>query len=329
MEQVKKYLDERIDQKFNLIEDKLRNSFQAMKKDNEFIKDKIKELGESVASSNSARVFREFDKFRADVKVDFNEIKGNVEKSISEFKKNDVSPLKEEFGALKKEISKQNVKNEIKGQLRKEIYSEFEKKIDNKFEKFSGVAKETSKDVASYRKDVLNKTNYAIENLNATSNSLKQVVEGEKEAFARVVKARNSSLDKEFSKLKVNISDKLYSAFEERDQKIEKLERQVSYLKGKVKEVNVEVVEKAPEIPHFKQIKDVPQKKSKETVKVVEDKQKPFFIRVLTGKFGKSDKIEEKKSDKKMVKPTKEFKKLGQESDKGFFSSIVDSLSDN
>lgn len=310
MEQVRKYLDERIDEKINLIEDKLRNSFQAIKKDNEFIKDKIKELGESIASSNSVKVFREFDKFRADIKVDFNEIKSNVEKSISEFKKNEVEPLGKEFGALRKEISKQNVKEDIKNHLRKEVYAEFEKKIDKRFEKISSVEKEMKKDVSSYKKEVLGKTDYAIENLNATASGLRKNIEDEKEAFARVVKSRNSSLEREFSQLKNKISDKLYASFEERDEKIVKLERQVSYLKGKV---NSDV----PVIPEFKEV-EKQRKEMEKAAKTLEveaekaDKKKPFFIRVLTGK---------KASAKK------DFKKLDRDDGKTFSSKIVDSMS--
>jgi len=311
MEQAKRYLDERIEEKFKLVEDKLRNSFQAIKKDNEFIKNKIKELGENIDRSNSAKVFTELDKFKAEVKIDLNQIAEQISNSTAELKDIEIEPINEDIKQIKRELNKKDIRNDIRDQLRKEIYAEFEKKINNEFEKFSDTTKDIKQNVSAYKKEVLNRVDYATENLEETSNGLKQIIEEEKEAFARTVKSRNDSLEREFSKLKDKISEKLYASFEERDEKIKKLEGQMAYFKGKLKE------DKVPEIPNFKEI-ERQRKEMEKAAKALQvekektDKKKPFFIRVLTGK-----KV-----------PAKDFKKLDKEKEKGFSKRIVRSLSE-
>jgi hypothetical protein len=353
MEAVKGYIDEKVEDKFKLIENKLRNSFQAVKEDNELIKEKLKELGEGIEASNSRKVLKDFDKFRAEVLMDLDQIKDQIKNNAEELRINSIVPVKDEVKAMRKELNKKNIKEDVKNQLRKEVLVEFEKKIDNRWKEFSEESKEMKKNFnqeaeslrgifadkvslvnhegeslksafsrklselkkenSSYKKELSNKTTYAIENVNATARALKDHFEAEKEAFARNVKSRNNALEKEITIVKEKISDKLYESFKERDEKILKVERQIAYLKGKLRGEDVS------EIPEIKKVESKKSVKSK-------DEQKPFFIRVLTGKED-SKKSKAKTVEVKAAPKKREFKKL-EKDEKGFFDKIVDSLAD-
>jgi DNA repair exonuclease SbcCD ATPase subunit len=100
---MKENIHKQIENKFFLIEKRLKNSFQAIKKDNDSIKGKIQILEDSCKE--------------LDIKQDF-------EAEITELKKG-LSENKEKTNSLESKISKKDIKEQVK----KEIFPIFETKL--------------------------------------------------------------------------------------------------------------------------------------------------------------------------------------------------------
>jgi DNA repair exonuclease SbcCD ATPase subunit len=100
---MKENIHQQIENKFSLIERRLKNSFQAIKKDNNSIKEKI-------------QVLEDFYK-----KLDFNKELEKIKQSLEK----DILENKEQTNLLKLKISKKDIKEEIK----KEIFPIFENKL--------------------------------------------------------------------------------------------------------------------------------------------------------------------------------------------------------
>lgn len=340
--EMQRVVDSRINEKFNIIEDKLRNSFHAMKNDNELIKSRIKELSELIEKSSTNKVLIEMDKLRANVLLDINQIKENTKKSLLDFSQNDIMPLRKEVKDLRSEINKKNLKEDIKNQLRKDLLTEFEKKIDKRFEKFDNKTKEVKDEVAEYRKSTLKKAEDLYSSFEESSNSLKESLENTNENFIGKVRKESSSLKRDFSSWRKYFDEKIDDKLNEKDERIEKLERQISYLKGRINSLggkDVKDEKKGIESIFGKLMEGLssedvvvekklakPAKKKSVKVENKRDKTRGFFSGIINSLA--DDVSKEQKKQERVVR-IKNSKKLNQESDKSFMDKIVDSLSDD
>jgi hypothetical protein len=382
MNEEKSYIDNRIRQWFKIVEHKLRNSFQAAKNDNLSIKKELSLINKSISGLDSKNknndsllvqiqkkleeLAKKIDKNGFDLKgIDIERIDRNIENIKNDF------ALKSSLEDLKKSIeTKKQQKNDIKKQVAKELYDVFEKKIDVRFEKYSEKASEIRKDVASYRKSTENKLNEISSNYENEKNFIISSSEKEKQDFKNTIKQERkelkdaieldrremqgiieferkeavdklraeqnaivnafetkkneiiqqtnksvSSIKKEISGWNAYFSSRLDGDLKSRDDKIESLQRQISYIKGRIKNgLDKPFVEEKP----------------------IEE-EKGFFASILDSlseDIGDTDKkpLEgEKKSvlkNSSKKKPTKDIKKLPKQDEKSFFSKIIDGLAD-
>lgn len=326
MVNVQEHIDQRIEGRFEIIENKLRNSFQAIKQDNDFIKKKIQELNTIFEGSNSKKVLNEFDKFRGDITIDFNDIKKTLTTDVS---------------ALRKEINKKNIKEDVKTTLRKEVYSEFEKRIDKKFEKFENCSKDIKSDFTFHKKDIQKQVDCMGERVNDFQDSINKNVELAASTTVKEVKTQNSSLKSDVSKWKKYFSERIDEDLKARDEKITKLERQIAYLKGRInsnseQEFVVEVT-KEKEVKKSANVK-VDQKKN--AILEKRTKLREMFANIVNSLADSDSEVKSKPVEKKkeayvsVIKPLENkkkiviSKKLEKTNDKSFISKIVDSLSD-
>jgi hypothetical protein len=137
-------LNRLIDEKFNLIESKLRNSFQAVKSHNESIMNKVQDLENLFDKAGAKKLLVEFEKLKANLILDINDVKKQTSDSISNFTEKEIKPIKKQVLNLEKK--------EIKSALKTELSKELENKIDKKFEKFEKRTEAIRKDVLGYKK---------------------------------------------------------------------------------------------------------------------------------------------------------------------------------
>ncbi len=115
-EYIEKIVNRKIECKFLVIEQKLRNSFQEMKKDNDSIKQKLQDIEKVFEKSN---INRELSKIRES----FSKETEDLNKNLSEYKR--------KLNLLDSKISKKDIKSEVK----KEIYPLFNNKLIDSNEK--------------------------------------------------------------------------------------------------------------------------------------------------------------------------------------------------
>jgi hypothetical protein len=338
--EMQRVIDSKVDEKFNIVENKLRNSFHAMKNDNELIKSRIKELAELIEKSSANRVLVEMDKLRANVLLDNNHVKESLKKSLDDFNQKDITPLRKEVKDLRSEVNRKNLKEDIKNQLRKDLLTEFEKKIDKRFEKFDHKTNDVRNDVVEYKKSTFKRAEDLYGSFEESSNSLKEALENTNENFVRKVRKDSSSLKRDFSSWRKYFDEKIDGKLSEKNERIEKLERQISYLKGRInslggKEVaNKKGIESifgklmeglsSEDVVVEKKLAKKPAKKVK--VETKRDKARGFFSGIINSLA--DDVSKEQKKQERVVR-IKNSKKLSQESDKSFMDKIVDSLSDD
>jgi myosin heavy subunit len=316
MEHLNEGINNRIEEKFNLIENKLRNSFQAIKQDNDFIKKKIQELNILFETGNTSKVLTDFNKLRAETNLDFADLKKTLTSNIESLKK--------------------NIKEEVKTSLRKEVYSEFEKKIDKKFEKFEKTSKNTKDDFSFHKKDIQKQVDCMGKRVNDFQDSLNRNLEDKKTETVNQVKTQNSSLKRDVSNWKRYFSERIDSDLKARDEKITKLEHQIAYLKGRIKSNS----EQEYTIEVTKEDKNKVKNKKSEDKNLTEKRNRlrEMFANVVNSLADPDNSSNHKKNNKQqyksVIKPVKknknlkEVKKLEKSNDKNFLTKIVDSLSD-
>lgn len=326
MVNIQEHIDQRIEGRFEIIENKLRNSFQAIKQDNDFIKKKIQELNTIFENSNSKKVMTDFDKLKSDTTLDFNDLKKTITSNVEN---------------LRKEINKKNIKEDVKSTLRKEVYSEFEKRIDKKFEKFENCSKDIKNDFSFHKKDIQKQVDCMGERVNDFQDSINKNVEEKAQTTVKEVKTQNSSLKSDVSKWKRYFSERIDEDLKARDEKITKLERQIAYLKGRINSNSDQefVVEVSKEKEAKKPTKAVVPNKNNALIEK-RMKLREMFANIVNSLADSDSEIKSKQVQKKeayvsVIKPIKQdkkkilpSKKLEKTNDKSFISKIVDSLSD-
>lgn len=326
MVNIQEHIDQRIEGRFEIIENKLRNSFQAIKQDNDFIKKKIQELNTIFENSNSKKVMTDFDKLKSDTTLDFNDLKKTITSNVEN---------------LRKEINKKNIKEDVKSTLRKEVYSEFEKRIDKKFEKFENCSKDIKNDFSFHKKDIQKQVDCMGERVNDFQDSINRNVEEKAQTTVKEVKTQNSSLKSDVSKWKRYFSERIDEDLKARDEKITKLERQIAYLKGRINANSDQefVVEVTKEKEAKKPAKAVVPNKNNALIEK-RMKLREMFANIVNSLADSDSEIKSKPVQKKeayvsVIKPIKQdkkkilpSKKLEKTNDKSFISKIVDSLSD-
>jgi len=246
MEDMKNYIDKRIDEKVAVIERRLKNSFQAMKKDNEFIKEKL-----ALIENNS--------------KEDFEK----VSKEILRLDEEDAS-FKEKTASLDSVVIKNN---EILVELAK-----INQRIDNLTKDFGDATKLFVKDAVSTKQkveEIKKSMNSKLEEKDV--NKLKdEWFNGNLALINEINLAKEQVRDVE----KKVISDvkKLNSEVKEKEEKLSKIDNQIVYLKGRVKSNgNNEVKEKKSIFSRIKLKKKVSEEKE------VKEEKKSIFSKIVDG----------------------------------------------
>ncbi|VVB79379.1 Uncharacterised protein [uncultured archaeon] len=342
-------LDKKIEDKFEIIESKLRNSFQAVKIDMASISTKIQELNSLIDKTGARRVLTEFEKLKANVILDVNDIRKKTSDSLTSFCDREIKPLKSQIDKLEKK--------EIKSSLKIELTQELNKKIEQKFEKFEKRTEQLRKDVEGYKRysdeAIENKFNSYKENLDKFNKLEQKLVKDSIRKQENFIKRENrdirSDLDIAHSSFRNEI-DNQTQAIEEIYRKIgvftqemndlvvsekksfssslksnvsriqretadelELLRRQMSYLKGRLNSSEgKESVKNEPKISG---------------VKTSKLKSERFFANLF--------KKAKESNDRKMVLPKEKKLTIEVEMEdtkknrKGFFSRLIDSLSDD
>lgn len=340
-------LDKKVEDKFNIIESKLRNSFQGVKKDIDSISIKIQELNNLIDKTGARKVLTEFEKLKANTILDVNDIRKKTSDSIVTFSEKEIKPLKAQIKKLEEK--------EIKSSLKTELTQDLNKKIEQKFEKFEKRTEQLRKDVEGYKKysdeAIENKFNSYRENLDKLnkleqkivkdsikkqenyirkeSNYMKSEIETANYAFRNEIDNQSRAIEEIYRKIgafteevnslvqseKRSFSSTLKSNISklqrETTNELDLLRRQMSYLKGRVN--STEGKEKTTIEPKLKSTK-------------TESSSSRYFANLFK---------QAKESPNKQVKLPKE-KKLTIEFEmedtkknrKGFFSRLIDSLSD-
>jgi len=267
-----------IDERFNLIENKLRNSFSAIKANDEDVRKKLSEISAKLEASCSGLL--------------------NLEKKVSS--------NEEAFKKFKKEISRDGLKREIV----KEIVPIFNEKIDLRLKSIQLENKELVKGLEDFKKKwseaSTEKLNAGLEEMRANFAKLDKKVVSDVKAFKSSTKKSISDQSKLIDQYSAKIEDysaeleagyakskkEIVSSAERKineykaecDSEINRLRGQIAYLKGKVSnEAGVE---------------------NKEEKKVVK-KNKTLFKNLVSLLADESPevKVEPKKKEKPKVKP--------------------------
>ncbi len=301
-----KIVDSKIEDHFRVIEFKLRNSFQAIKKDNDLIKAKISELNGLFDRSNFKKISVEFQKLKKEVSESLDKIRKENKEDISKFAQAELRPIKESLSKLDK-------KN-IKKSLQKEISYLLDKKVDSKFDTFkkrteqirkelNSLVKEGSesiKDLSDKQKSFVIRANKDVKSdLNLTRTSFRSELDSQRTQIEETQKKLNDQIENlnkliqdERDYALNNIKSNIKSVETSRKEEINKINRQIGYIKGRLNSLGL--------------------KDSKVG-------QKTFFNSIISSLSDGDSVIVEKKAKKL---PTSQKKQ------KTFMSKIVDSLSD-
>ena len=365
MNEAKNYIDEKVENWFKAIEDKLRNSFHDARADNDSIKLKIEELKKIIVSRNSKDF--ESEKFMAETRQKLEELAKKVSRKGIDLIGLDVERIDKDIKGIRNSFAKQaeldliksqletkkQQKNDIKREVTNELHDIFEKKIDSRFAKFLDKSIELRKDVLKYRKNSEHQLNniknqFESEKIEIVADfqaRIDKLIQASKEKEKKMTEEFNhnkeniltnfhntqeelikntnktsSSMKREVTLWKNYFKNKLEYDLKKRDERIEILERQISYLKGRIN-----LVSKGKFIEEQKEEKEA--------------KKKGLFSGMIDGLSDDSEKEtkETKKAAKKDSKQTKKVKepvkhqkivkKLEKSDDKGFLTKIVDGLS--
>lgn len=204
---VEKIVEEKLKERVNLIEEKLRNSFKLVKQDNLEIKEKLNELKGIFSKTN----FNE--------RID--SIKKEVDKNINLINEK-INQNEEKVSSLEKEISKQNIKREIE----RSLFSVLNKKIEVNYSKQKAVLEKQVRDIESeikmmrnaFREEMDSKERnflYLREELNKRLEELSFKISTLKDEllnfFEKKFDEEKNSINKRFDEEKENFDKKIAS----------------------------------------------------------------------------------------------------------------------
>jgi hypothetical protein len=344
--------DKKIEEKFNVIESKLKNSFQGVKRDIDSISIKIQELNNLIDKTGARKVLTEFEKLKANTRLDIEDIRKKTSDSVISVSEKEIKPLKAQIKKLEEK--------EIKSSLKAELTQDLSKKIDQKFEKFEKRTEQLRKDVEGYKKysdeSIENKFNSFRENadkfikleqkllkdslkkqenyIKKESNYLNSEIETANYKFRNEIDNQSRLIEEIYRKIGVfteevnslvqsekksfssTVKSNISKLQRETTDELDLLRRQMSYIKGRVNYV---------------------EGKEKTTL---EPKLKTTQTKDTAGGFFASLFEQAKKNPNKDVKLSKESKQNNKKltielemedtkkNRKSFFSRIIDSLSD-
>lgn len=253
MEPVREYLERRVNEKFNMIEDKLRNSFREIRRDNEIIKDKISALDNNIKNSSYGRLLRELDRVKSEMSKNHREILDKINKEIGELRNNEVKKNTENIKSIDKELRKDDLKGTIRKDLQKEIDEKLKKDVGNLKE----IEKNMKKDISTYKENI--------------SSSMTTIV-NERDARMKEIEKELATLSKELKKEISEISKKgiIYIKDSANGKKNDTIKEPPRSLKKEAKKTE-------------KKIEKEDNKKSGKNNKKVKklDKQENFFERII------------------------------------------------
>jgi len=346
--EIQKIIYSKIDERFNLIENKLRNSFSAVKANDEDVKKKLEELSNVIKNSTFSKDIADLNK-----KVQTNN---------------------ESFSKFKKEMARDSLKREVV----KEVMPLFNEKIDVGLKLVKLENKEMRKDFSDFKKKWENATeaklNAGLEEMRANFASLDKKAVSEmrtlKSSTKRAISDQNGLIDQysaklenysaeletEYAKSKKEISSSVERKIRDyknaSDAEVAKLTGQMAYLKGRVNStlgkeepVKQEKVAKKSFLKGFfakKEKKDVSivveKKEDVKKAKLALKKNNTLFSNLVSlladespemkVEFTPAKKVAKDVAKTVAIKSTKPVKKLEKQEESGFFNSIIKSLAD-
>ena len=343
-ELIEKIVETKIQDKVSLVESKLRNSFRAVKEDNDQIKKSLANLTEAIRRREEA----------GGLKEEVRQLGLRIDKRVTED-----DQLNAKLDVIRKEISKEGVKDSVK----KDLSEHFDKKISNSVEKLDKRAKELREEMGNYKKSV-----------NAIFESNSSIIEKEYADKEKEIDAKIDRQIKSIDKYKKDISfefgvfkratnsqvnehklvvdnnssrieayshelqegyerskKEIKSAVEKKidvlqNEDIRKLQGQISYLKGRINGVV------GKEVSSTEKPVEVKSKKVMKVVAPVKTKDSTLFSNLISLLADESPEVKVNLTKKVVQKPAEKPKKIVQKleikEDKGFFNSIIKSLAD-
>ena len=357
------FIDKKIDERMEVIESKLRNSFKAIKDDNDEIRKKIDNL--SIAVANSSKDLGSLKETVSKEAVDLNKKIASSDDSFKKFKKDvsadslrrqvvtEVIPIfNEKIKAGLQSITKEN--KEMRKDLsafKSKWTSASEEKLNKGLEEMRANFKKLDDEVKSVAINNIKlfekQNNYSNSEIKAMKSSMRKSVDAHAsliDQYSTKLEDYSAELEADYNKSKREIlasSERKFNALKtESEEEIAKLRGQIAYIKGRVnKELGAEE-ETKPVAPKLKEVA----KEVKVDKKVLRgsshpsEKNKNIFANLVSLLADESPetKITVKKVEKKpkeivaksVDRPTTPVKKLGKQEGKGFFNSIVKSLAD-
>lgn len=347
-------LSEELDKRTAVIEDKIRNSFRAIKADNDEMKKKIEEISASLKNSTLSN--------------DLIELNKKVESNDSNFKK-----FKKEMArdSLKREVLKEvtplfNEKINVGLKLVKLENKELVKELNEFKSKWSNASEaKLNTGLESMRVNFAKLDKKAISDLRTLKTSTKKAVSDQNkliDQYSAKLEEYSVELEADHSKSKKEIltsSERKFNALKlENDEELARLRGQIAYIKGRVnKEIGVEEVVKIPEKKQVKESKPglfskfsvilskrklkkeallATKKAEVKEIKTQIQKDKNIFSNLISLLADESPEIKveftpapkKKTSNKKAEVVKKPVRKLEKQEESGFFNSIIKSMSD-
>jgi DNA repair exonuclease SbcCD ATPase subunit len=186
-----------IERKFESIEDKLRNSFQAIKKDKEKLEKELSSLQDQL---NNMSYSKEISELRVYFQKEINLLKERVFDAEDKTKK------------LDSKLDKQD----LKGSVKRELESIFDKKFDKELER--------------QRNKVEDEKNEILVKIKQLEKSFDGEIRNQESKTDRSIQQAQDSLEK----LQVDFKRKIADSRQESLDEIQSLKRQIAYLKGRV-----------------------------------------------------------------------------------------------
>ncbi len=227
MVELNELINRKLHYKFLSMEDKLRNSFQAIKQENQLIRHSLDITKKKIEFLSQEKVFKsDFEK----------ELKNEMDKCLDNFKQT-FSKLEKQILEIKKDISDKEIKSSIKKELSQEIrkyFSELSKKhkkefknldkentkiINQKFDKYKDKAEYLRKEFIMFKNEFIILRQHLDSWKKDIGSELKDLLESDRKrvevSFKDLrnqiisLKARNTILTREVNSLKRNGSAKL------------------------------------------------------------------------------------------------------------------------
>ncbi|MEI7718977.1 MAG: hypothetical protein WCI72_03850 [archaeon] len=352
------------DERMELIEEKLRNSFRAVKADNDEIKKKIEELANAAKNSTFSKDIADlnkkvttnddsFRKFKKDVSVDGlrREVVKEVLPMFSEKIKVGLQSITKENNEMRKDLKA--FKDKWASSSEEKLNKGLEEMRAN-FKKLDATAKENQiSNIKLFEKQ----NSRSKSEIKAIKKSSRREIDAQNkliDLYSAKLEEYSGELDEDFRRNKKEIlssSERKFNALKlENDEELTRLRGQIAYIKGRVnKEIGVEEkpvvkvekkVEKKAEVAHAG-VPESAKGRSPAGQKKAKRSGPGFFGRIINLLSDEDDKSTKKevvkpvfaKVEKKIeVKPiTKEVKVLDKKNDaktKNIFANLVSLLAD-